>query len=135
MDDKRVLGVEAPEPAGLSAGELLNFCFGSSGVKAVPELLTAEDEAAEDSDEVLESELAERVAFLWAATSEEPEDLLETLPEPVLPAVLRCVCCKELTEEPPSDSASLDAATYVLGNTLTGKLKRQMKYFIRRSFN
>jgi hypothetical protein len=118
VDDKRFLGVDAPEPAGLSAGELLNFCLGSSGVKAVPELLTADDDAAEDSEEVLESELAERVAFLWAATSEEPEDLLERLPEPVLPAVLRCVCCKELTEEPPSDSASLDAATYELGNIL-----------------
>jgi hypothetical protein len=69
------------------------------------------------------------VAFLWAATSEEPEDLLETLPEPVLPAVLRCVCCKELTEEPPSDSASLDAATYELGNALEDKLNRQIKYF------
>jgi hypothetical protein len=94
-------------------------------------LLIADDEAAEDSDEVLESELAERVAFLWVATSEEPEDLLETLPEPVLLAVLRCACCKELTEEPSSDSASLDAATYGLGNTITGKLYRQIKYFIR----
>lgn len=111
MDDKRVRGVDAPEPAGLSAGEFLNFCFDSSVVKVVPGLLTADDDAAEDSDDVLESELAERVAFLWPATSEEAEDLLETLPEPVLLAVLRCVCCNELTEDPPSDSASLDAAT------------------------
>ena len=119
VDDKRVLGVDAPEPAGLSTGELLNFCFCSSGVNAVPEFLTTEDDAAEDSEDVLESELADRVAFLWAATSEEPEDRLETLPEPGFPAVLRCVCCSELTEEPSSDSASLDA-TYELRNSLIG---------------
>ena len=119
VDDKRVLGVDAPEPAGLSAGELLNFCFCSSGVNVVPEFLTTEDDAAEDSDEVLESELADRAAFLWAPTSEEAEDRLETLPEPGFPAVFRCVCCSELTEEPSSDSASLDA-TCDLGNSLTG---------------
>jgi len=119
VDDKRVLGVDAPEPAGLSAGELLNFCFCSSGVNVVPEFLTTEDDAAEDSDDVLESELADRVAFLWTPTSEEAEDRLETFPEPGFPAVFRCVCCSELTEEPSSDSASLDA-TCELGNSLTG---------------
>jgi hypothetical protein len=120
VDDNRFLGVDAPEPAGLSAGELLNFCFGSSDANGVPEFLTAEDDAAEDSDEVLESELADRVAFLWAATSEEPEDLLDTFPVPVFTAVLRCACCNELTDEPSSDSASLDA-TCELGNPLTAK--------------
>jgi hypothetical protein len=92
VEDKRFLGVDAPETAGLSAGEPFTFCFGSSDANAVAEALTAEDDAAEDSDDVLESELAERVAFLWAATSEEPEDRLDTLPEPVFPGVLRCVC-------------------------------------------
>jgi hypothetical protein len=109
VEDKRVLGVDAPEPAGLSAGEPFTFCFGSSGANADPGVLTAEDEAAEDSDDVLESELAERVAFLWTPTSEDAEDRLEMLPEPFFPGVLRCACCNEVTEEPSSDSASLDA--------------------------
>ena len=85
-------------------------------MNAVPEFLTTEEDAAEDSDDVLESELADLGAFLWAPTSEEAEDLLETLPEPGFAAVLRCVCCSELTEEPSSDSASLDA-TYELGKS------------------
>jgi hypothetical protein len=63
VEDKRFLGVDAPEPTGLSAGETFAFCLGSSDAGVVAGALTAEEEAAEDSDDVLESELAERVAF------------------------------------------------------------------------
>lgn len=66
-------------------------------------LRRALEDPAEDSVEVVDSELAERVVFLWLAS-----DGRRVVAAVLLAAVFRWVCCKEVTDS--SDSSALDAA-------------------------
>lgn len=79
------------------------FCLTSSVVKGAPVLRMAVDEAVDDSVEVFESELAERVDFLCPAS-----EALLVGAAVLLAAVFRCVCCNDVTDS--SDSSGLEMA-------------------------
>ena len=91
VEDKRFRGVDAPEPAGLSPGEAFSVLLREVILGFASSFLAADEEAVDDSEE-LDSELADLIAFLWAAASEEVDDRLEAVVEPVLTGVFRCVC-------------------------------------------
>lgn len=67
-------------------------------------LRTAPDDPAEDSVDVDDSELAERVVFLCVAS----DGLLVVAGAVLVAVVFLCVCCGEVTDS--SDSSALDAA-------------------------